>query len=277
MALFLAGCGTHPTAPTPPLPIPEPVVRTITSTLTMTDAETGAVLGTLETAQQLPALVTLSRPGYVTHEAWVRGTETVSLFPEARFDLAFYRQFSRGSLDRQPEALSVWAVAPRVYLQRAGLSDATVAALHAQAVAVVPALTGGRFPLAGWEMGEALPGDRLGVVTIELVTAADQPCGRASVGASAGHIWLNTRSACHSGGHVVHPPLLAHELGHALGFWHVDDPSALMTSTAMITLSGAVTPRERIHAAFAYQRPRGNMDIDRDAPVRLLRHPVILH
>jgi hypothetical protein len=256
LSLLLAGCGSE-RSPIGPSPIPSPA----TFTGSVTDTVTGAPISGF-TALVAGSRLTVSAPGYVTRETRA-STTSVDIIPEAGFDLGFYRELARnaheapGSLD----ALRVLAQAPSLYLQRAGLSDAHVAALEQAARAIVPALTGGRFQLLAFESGDGLRGEAAGWIIAELVTDQAGPCGRSAVGASAGHIWLNTIERCRRDGMIIGSTrLLQHELGHSLGFSHVGNPGALMYATT----SGVVTDAERHHAAIAYKRTAGNRDVDVD-------------
>ena len=83
-------------------------------------------------------------------------------------------------------------------------------------------------------------------------------CGRASVGANPGTIWLNADSrAC------LDLEVYAHELGHALGFFHVDPrvyPNAVMKPQGWRHNSGQYrfTGQEKYHARLAYEVGRGH-------------------
>ena len=52
-------------------------------------------------------------------------------------------------------------------------------------------------------------------------------------------------------------------MGHALGFFHTSSTDDLMFNTVRVC-DGAVSSRERLHAAIAYSRPIGNVDPDSD-------------
>lgn len=257
---FLAACGS---SSSPSAPSPVPVPSSITITATIADTVTGAVIGSsVQSVNGLPAQLTIARAGYVTRQTWVSSAEPrIDLFPEAGFDLTFYRQFARGSLDGAVQPLRVLAAAPSIYLQTAGLSAATVAALETAAREAVPAFSGGRFALTTWETGAEARTPRAGWITVELVNDPAQNCGRATIGAAVNQLWLNLTDRC--GPSRVTG--FAHELGHALGFWHVTAPDGLMLANAAI--GAQPSPLERHHAALAYTRSAGNTDVDSDPRV----------
>jgi hypothetical protein len=71
-----------------------------------------------------------------------------------------------------------------------------------------------------------------------------------------------------------------HEVGHAMGFFHVsDDRSIMYPFTAGDCPRGELSAAEAFHAAIAYSRPRGNTEPDEDpspggASMRPLGHRV---
>ncbi len=253
----VSGCsGSSPTAPSP-TPQPTPTPSRITVSGTLTDTLTGAAIGSFsDEVPSLPAFVTVSANGFLTRKAWITSpTPAVDLIRDAApFDLGFYRQLARGSLDGHTDPLHVWSQAPSIYLQRTGLSDATVASLEQVARATVPALTGGRYGVQVWETGQDRRSAQRGWIVVSLKLDPAPGCGESVVG--GGDITLNTKPIC------VLARTFAHEIGHSLGFWHVTDASQLMHSP-----SGADQPTtlERHHAAVAYHRSAGNRDVDEDA------------
>ena len=268
LAALIAVAGCSDSAPsTGPSPVPS---SPITVTATLTDTVTGATIGTsTQTAAALPARLLFAHPGYVTRDTWVHSAQVrTDLIPEAGFDLAFYRQLARNGLE-SPSNLSTLRIltrAPAIYLQTAGLSAANVAALESAAQAVLPALTGGRFQLTHWETGPEARTPQVGWITVQLVSEPSGPCGRANVGAVAGHIWLNIATPDGQSNGCYRPQwhTFRHELGHALGFWHVDHDAALMKNLRPLAHDGQPSASERHHAAIAYARLPGNEDIDRD-------------
>lgn len=103
-SLLLAGCGgSSPTGPSPTAP--SPAAQTIT--IQVTDTVTGAQLDApTHSVSGFPAQVTLSREGYISRTTWITTTmATIDLIPEAGFDLEFYRQLARGSLDNEVHEL----------------------------------------------------------------------------------------------------------------------------------------------------------------------------
>ena len=91
---------------------------------------------------------------------------------------------------------------------------------------------------------------RQGWITVRFVTQEEEPdisdgaCGRARVGQDPGYITI-ARENC-----VDHfPEVFAHEFGHAMGFTHVADRTAVMGPVRKSTFN----PREQYHAQLAFE------------------------
>lgn len=120
----------------------------------------------------------------------------------------------------------------------------------------------GRNIIGRVESGRANPGERRGWILLTLHTdLGDDVCGLVSVGANPGRIRLSTGYD----GHCLDLEVFAHELGHALGFWHVDPnvfvravmrPRGVFANRGQYRYSG----REKYHAQLAYEVGRGATD-----------------
>lgn len=264
LAVAAAGCGggstptspsTMPVVPVSPTP-PTPPGFTGRVTNTVTGAPVFGYDATIAGGRLL-----VSAPGYLPRETRADAA-AVDLIPEADFDLEFYRQLARNAFEGPLEPLWVLRSAPAFYMEvegAKGLSAQLAADLERVARRVVPEMTGGRFQVTRWETGPAPRPRQNGWIVIERQDLPRGVCGTAFVGATAGQIILDNDTTCSMLG------VVAHELGHALGFWHVNVPGSMMFPRATTSnVTDAPSTKERHHAAIAYKRVPGNLDIDVD-------------
>lgn len=106
------------------------------------------------------------------------------------------------------------------------------------------------------------PGTGANTITIEALPGREFEerfgsfCAWAWIGSAPGNIYLHAgRVSMHPTGNQCAPyPLLLHEIGHALGFYHVPAGNVMHRSAR----HGAFTRIEEQHAQFAYRQQRGS-------------------
>ena len=197
------------------------------------------------------------------------------------FDLGFYRQFVRNALDAPNalEPLRRWTTNPNIYLKTvdeagARIDDATLDMVHRTAIEVIPIWTSNRHTVGTIERGTDTRVGMPGWITITWSAAmvSANHCGRAMV--AAGYIELEAHNPrCRVSPWMTSTSLVRHELGHAMGYWHTDAPSDVMSRTPWTSNNQQPSARERVHAAIAYARPIGNTDPDNDPSVAVTLVP----
>ncbi len=189
------------------------------------------------------------------------------------FNLDYYRRLVRGTLDRPALPLRRWTRAPRIYLRTIDEQGLPVDEAHLRQVEAAllddpAAWTGGRFGIAEMVRGTASRiGDPEWITVRWANPSVDSICGSAQVGYPGGWIELHhLNPRCHCDGGLVSQGTVRHEFGHAMGFFHTDEPGDVLSTkrSGAEWCYGRPSALERFHAAIAYSRPVGNVDPDWD-------------
>ena len=193
------------------------------------------------------------------------------------FSLEFYSQFARGTYDQPgaPYALFRLMDSPKFYVktidQNGRPIEPEVLAVVREAIPrAVTEFSAGRLSVATLEMGTETRATSPGWIVVDIRREPNERrrCGSANIGAISGSITLNN-DVCACGSNKIPGALVLHEVGHALGFFHVPDRNSVMYPFLPGNCpAGTLSAAEKFHAAIAYSRPRGNVEPDNDPSSR---------
>lgn len=244
------------------------------------DGQGNYQLGDVANPPSTPYPVAISAAGMVSHDVWItwargpRADVNLNLIRNAApFSMDFYRQFVRGTFDQPgaPWPVLRWTTAPSFYVKTADQNgraiepEVMVRVLDAIRVAV-PAFTKSVYSAAAIETGTDSRPQQPNWINVDIRRdpAEKRVCGSAFIGANPGTITLND-DVCSCGSNKIPGAVTMHEVGHALGYFHVGDRNSLMFPfIAGDCPAGALSAAETYHAGIAYARPRGNTDPDHD-------------
>ena len=283
LAITLVACGGSPTAPTPTVTPPPPIVTPVTlsgrvtavnggqglaglqATLGAQTLQTGADGGFLVSALPTgPISLSLTGSSIVprTLQVAMQASRTLAVDAialDGQFDLTYYRALVR---DNASQPLRRWTTNPNLYLQT-GADARTLTMVEQVARTSIAEWSDGKLTVATVERGSGSRQGQAGWLTV-LFSQEVGHCGQADVAFSGGTVtfYPNTPN-CGCGSYQVRPTAVRHEFGHAMGFYHTDNAAEVMHPIAN-QCDTIITHRERYHAAIAYGRPVGNQDPDTD-------------
>jgi hypothetical protein len=238
-------------------------------------------LGAIPNPPSTPYRLSISNSGFLTREVWVtwqsglRSDVRLDVIRDAPpFSTEFYRQFVRGTYDNNgPHPVLRWNDSPRFYVRTVDqngrpIESEVLVVVREALLRAVPLFTGNKLSVAALETGVETRAEALGWINVNIERDPNERrrCGSAFVGANPGTITL-LDDVCGCGSNKIPGAVVLHEVGHALGFFHVpDDRSVMHPFVPGNCPPGELSPAERYHSAIAYSRPRGNAEPDKDPP-----------
>jgi hypothetical protein len=222
--------------------------------------------------------MTVTAEGYRPRETVIRWPRTNGLVIDIAstakpFDETFFNQLARDGLDEPTKdyALYRWSSQLKFYLKTQDefgrpLSADVLDTVRRGIQLGVQYYTAGTYQ-AVIEEGTATRPERTGYVNVvprQVIPEADS-CGLSStVGGNPMTIQLRLER-CGCGSIKIPITLVMHEVGHAVGMFHVAGKGNIMNGDSWFYCREVMpTPIEQYHARLIYARPRGNHSPDRD-------------
>jgi len=170
---------------------------------------------------------------------------------DPRFDAAFYASFATRTSQRRP---STTIYVSDTDNHKQPVPAETIASARDAAASLQSALG---LPVDVRPLAGASPVDVWAGVTVYFTNATDTTVGGYAHPFITGAAWINYRVSTFDicGGLIK--TVVRHELMHALGFSHTDDPTELMYPEARYC-DILPSPREQFHARAALQMPVGS-------------------
>jgi matrixin len=306
------GGGSSP-APTPtPTPTPQPQNWSVSGHVT---GQTGSGIGGATVAPNGVAAVQsdgagaykfsgtgafsaeyaiqITAPGFLNRKVWANwamadrtGVDVNMISTAAPFSLPFYQELARNGFEEPGhlEPLYLWPGGnPKVYVRTVdqngkAIEPEVLSGVYAVIPRAIQDWTGGKLSLDTLEHGTATRDRQDGWIVVNFTHDYSRNiCGQSYVGALDGEITL-VDDICSCGSNKMPGQVVAHEFGHALGFFHVSNPAALMYPQIAGCPPGALSSSERYHARVAYSRTAGNTDPDTDpaGAIPLSRRDVLI-
>lgn len=174
-------------------------------------------------------------------------------------ELGFYLEIGCNSFDGPIQPDRKWNVSPKVYLKTvdeagAAIDPVTLDTVQNAMISAAPALTAGKLSITverGTDSREGVSG----WVTVKWPATVTTSCGLSDVAKDGGTIELSYKTpGCDCNGSAIRPRTARHELGHALGYWHSDNATDLMSIVGIIKpCDQGLSARELQAVAYKYR------------------------
>ena len=246
-----------------------------------TDASGSYAIAGDGTPADNPYRLDISGSSFLTRRVWVRwqpsgrtGVDIDVISLSSPFSLTFYRQLARDAMESPNalEPLALWPGGnPNIYVRTVDDDGIPLPAEVLQTLdTVIPGAvqdwTSGKLSVAAFEHGTATRQRQDGWIIVNVVhgQSGGDVCGQSFVGAIDGLIQLSS-GTCPCGSRSIPRQVVAHEVGHAMGFFHVTDTGSLMYPQASSNCTNvSLSAAERFHSGVAWTRVPGNTDPDLD-------------
>jgi hypothetical protein len=169
-------------------------------------------------------------------------------------DLGFYQQIGCNMFDGPIQPVRRWTKSLNVFIQTADIDVTTLDMVEAAAREMIPRWSNNTLSVGIVERGAGSRQGQEGWISVVWDNTLNS-CGLSDVATNGGLVRLFPRGGtnCSCNGLAVRPRTVKHELGHAMGYWHTDSPSDLMSGQQVLGCDGQPSARELQAAAYQYR------------------------
>src|SRR6185295_3587283 len=210
-------------------------------------------------------LITITGTGFLQRKTYLSASASRTIDwdviqESGGFDLKFYRQFVRNGLDSPSlQPIRRWTRSPSVYLRTVDeggvpIDAETLDATERMLTETVPMWTAQQYSATVVRGAESRPSAAGWITVAWKMERPTDRCGQTTAAADTAVIELfpHANCRCWGSGPAVYQKLVRHELGHAMGFFHTDNPNDVMYGQTSLGCDATPSARERYHAGIVY-------------------------